>query len=1587
MNSERSPLLAAKIKIITLFVFFLAPFIGFAQISTPTWVDDLGGPGSSSSIPASVKVDKQNNVYVVGIYSGTVDFDPSAGVYNLTSVDGSFDTYVAKYTSAGKFIWAVSIGNEGLDQANNLTIDDNGNPTIIGQYDSLVLDADPGPGVFNLQNNGGKDAFIVHLDTNGNFLWAKTVGGGGDDYGDRIVADHLGNVVAVFQYESTVTVGTQTFTSAGATFNGLMVKYDVNGNFIWAVNWSDTGDSEGRSLAIDVNNNVTVTGVFGNSVNFNPLGTSKVLNGNGSASFLAKYASTGSLVWVQQVNGAIINHNLDLCQDASGNIFLDGPFGSALTFNSTNSISPVGTQDVFIAKYNSSGVFQFVKDIGGANSSLYNYGISASLDNNIYISGFFSGTVDFDPSPTSTAPVEDHGDQDLFLAKYDNNLNYKWAFGAGNSSCNNTLGRNLAVDGNNDVILVGSFCSTVNFEGAKCTNAYNLTAQSSTRDSFVAKYVQATATPTSQITAFTVPQQASPAVIDQTHLKITVTVPAKTDVSALKPTITASTGVNLMPASGIAENFTAPVSYTLSTSCTNLNYSVIVVDAVTLKVDTTCSGASNIIRGDNEVGGVQSYTWQVLTNGTWVSAPGVNNSLDYQTSLLLNKTTADITYNVRRLFIPSTQDTAHLYDSFYNVTVVPVVPILNDVITAPAVTAFCISGTPGAITGSIPTGGTGTYTYQWESSADSVTFTNITGANQRDFTPGVLSTTVYYRRMVTSGACNLPVLSNVIKLLVAPAIINNTITAPAVTDFCATGDPAVITGSTPSGGNGKYSFQWQSSADNVTFTDITGAASSTFDPGVISATTYYRRAVSTAVCTTPVLSNVITITVLPAITNNTITAPPVTAFCITGDPGSITGSIPDGGNGTYAYQWKSSTDSLTFSDIPGATQKDFDPGVLSATVYYRRSVTSGICTSPILSNIIKVLIAPPVTNNTITAPAVTGLCANGDPGGITGSTPSGGNGGYSFQWQSSTDNAVFTSIAGATSSTYDPGVISVTTYYRRSVTSAACITPVLSDIVTITVLPAITNNTIGAPPITAYCTSSDGVSIKGDMPSGGSGTYAYQWQSSTDGITYTNVTGADNINFDSSSIITSTTSYRRLVTSGACSVPVPSNAVTITITPTPGIPVPSAATVLVCPGSTATLSVASPQSGITYSWYSSSDEANLLFTGAVYTTSPLSASTTYYIAASNGVCNSISLASVQVNINAVPDAPQLIKSSLTACASSIETINIANPQAGYTYNWYAASTGGSPLFTGVNFITPTLTTTVTYYAEAVNSSGCVSLARAAAVITVNALPLVSAQGTAVCPGTSAALTASSTDPNAVINWYEEATGGSILFTGTNFTTPVLTTAIIYYTEAVDNTTGCASAARTPVPVQITQPLSAPTVSLGEITSSSVTFTWSAITGATGYMVSVDNGATFTAPSSGSDGLTDVVSGLQPEQSVTLVVVANGSQSCQLSGSSTAVTGKTISPLVDNIYVPNAFTPNGDGKNDMVHVHGESIKSLKFYVYDQWGEMLFTSLNPQDGWDGTYKGTREPVGVYVYYLEATMNDGKQVNKKGTITLLR
>jgi gliding motility-associated-like protein len=96
---------------------------------------------------------------------------------------------------------------------------------------------------------------------------------------------------------------------------------------------------------------------------------------------------------------------------------------------------------------------------------------------------------------------------------------------------------------------------------------------------------------------------------------------------------------------------------------------------------------------------------------------------------------------------------------------------------------------------------------------------------------------------------------------------------------------------------------------------------------------------------------------------------------------------------------------------------------------------------------------------------------------------------------------------------------------------------------------------------------------------------------------------------------------------------------------------------------------------------------------------------------------------------------------------------------------------------------------------------------------------------------------------------------------------------------------------------------------------------------------------------------------------------------------------TVLPLEKDVFVPNVFTPNGDGKNEILFVYGNYISKLDMRIFNQWGELIFRTDNKTKGWDGTRNGTAQPVGVYLYALEAVLTDGRTVKINGNINLLR
>jgi hypothetical protein len=428
----------------------------------------------------SIAIDNNGNAYITGQFDGTVDFDPGPGVFNLTAQQR--DIYVCKLDSTGGFVWAISVAGDGTtnnfdDMGKSIALDGNNNVYITGIFKDTV-DFDPGPGFFNLiaasdiwSGTTYSDAFVLKLDINGDFLWARNLGGFGDENGISIAIDSADNVYTAgwFEYGGDFDPGVGQFNLSipnWAQYGLYISKLDVNGDFVWAKtvgsNYNDYIMYYDRSIAmtLDESGFLYLLGV----VSPEGTGTWPVL--------LSKFNLNGDSIWAKEIVGYISvpqntlggdNHTngLHIASDPVGNIHITGVFAGTIDFDPGPAVynltaDPNSYRKVFILKLDSNGDFLWAKSFGHNTVSR-----SICLDNsgNVYTTGIFENYADFDPGLglSDTLYLDDYdfastlGDA-CFISKLDSNGDFLWADGMLQAQQSNAL----VVADNGDIYATGS---------------------------------------------------------------------------------------------------------------------------------------------------------------------------------------------------------------------------------------------------------------------------------------------------------------------------------------------------------------------------------------------------------------------------------------------------------------------------------------------------------------------------------------------------------------------------------------------------------------------------------------------------------------------------------------------------------------------------------------------------------------------------------------------------------------------------------------------------------------------------------------------------------------------------------------------------------------------------------------------------------------------------------------------------------------------------------------------------------------------------------------------------------------------------
>lgn len=454
------------IKSFILILFILTTGDGFSQANFYQWVKQFGGDSNDQIM--DVITDSQGNVFIYGTNFGStnLDLDPGSGSAIAPANWGSF---LVKLNSSGDYVWSKYLNGSvayGLLGSGRIHMDKDGNVYILQGFYGGTLDADPGPGTFNLTSATDGSVFLIKLNNDGDFILAKkfdaisapTQSARGMDVG----TDTTGNIFCLINYRGSFDVNPGTTTQSYGASNpnslgsSVVVKLDNSGNFVWATNqgsFMGTSSSkyELKYLEVGKSGKVFVSGEYSSSSTF-PTTTD---------AYICQLTPTGGISWQKTNSGS--GYTLLSCMaiDTAENVIVYGDFAGTVSLNppSSSTYTYSGGSNSYISKFSASGSFLWANVFPHTSSA----SIDTDKDNNIVAVGNISssyGNTDVDPS-SGVYEISTTNNADPFIFGLTSSGNFKWAkvFGGGS----NESVKAEFIDENGNLFLAGAFDGTTDF--------------------------------------------------------------------------------------------------------------------------------------------------------------------------------------------------------------------------------------------------------------------------------------------------------------------------------------------------------------------------------------------------------------------------------------------------------------------------------------------------------------------------------------------------------------------------------------------------------------------------------------------------------------------------------------------------------------------------------------------------------------------------------------------------------------------------------------------------------------------------------------------------------------------------------------------------------------------------------------------------------------------------------------------------------------------------------------------------------------------------------------------------------------------
>ena len=1177
---------------------------------TLSWPKILYTSGSGVIQAKKVAVDNAGNVFIAGyLYGSTVYFDgfslPSS--FNGPSVLAS-DGFIAKYSSSGAFLWVRAIGSSANnDEITDMSLDANGDIYVTGYIaaDATVYGRDNGGTQANagtIVSQGGSvgllDVIVSKFGNDGSYKWGFSVGStGGAEKGTAITTDASNNVYVSGQLfntmdfdpsAATVNLTESTPQGSGDTF---IAKYTTTGTFVTVGQISGAGSEPIYRMHVGASGALNVAGSFtgfidadlrsGNTQNLTASGT-------GSDILFAKYdLTTFAPVFIQRIGASNVDDEaIGIKSTASGDCYLTGYFsGTSVNFNpggTAVNLTSSGGKDIFIAKYNSSGVNTWVFNVGGTTDDQ-----GSAMDFNsagfVYAGGYYTGTVsDFNPGSGSSS-LTNLGQEDSYWSKYQecSSVPVIATQPSGQTICNGaTINLSIVATGSGITYQWKKGGTNITdggtISGATTANLSITSATASDAGTYTCVVSSCGNNVTSNNAVVVINQPPS---ITTQPVASSICTGSNTSFS-VAATGTLLTyqwkldGVNISNnavyggANAATLNLVAPTTTnqgTYTCDITGTCSPVVTTNGVTLTVGSGISITTNPTNKTACLGG--TTTFSVVATGSGLTYKWQKNGVDMAdggsisgaltTTLTITGVVAGDATNYKCV-ITGTCGTATSTAATLTITSSPVIT------SQPAASQSICAG----LNASFSLVATGAVSYQWRKNGVDLTNTgNISGALSASLlVSSITATDAGTYTCIVTGACSPAATSNnaVLTINTLPAIT----TQPTASTICSGANATFTIAATGTA----ITYQWKKNGvDMVNGSNVFGATSNslTITGAVVSDAGNYTCVVS-GTCLPAVTSNVAALTVN---STATIVTNPAAATVCAGQTASFT--LGTTGSG-ITYQWKKGGTALTDGGnisgtltsvltITGTTSAD--AGSYSCTI---NNTCSGVLNSTSATLTVRDL--PAIT----TQPTDVTICGSANVNftiAATGTT-------ITYQWKKGgvalTDGGA---ISGSTTASLsiNPAVAADAGAYTCTV-SGACTPAVTSNaanlavgsVATITSQPSDKTACIGSTATLSIVVSGTGIS--------------YQWQKNgVDMVNDSKISGATTTTLTIANIVASDADTYTCKTGNTCSGFIVSSSATITVNTLPVINTQPSNT-SVCTGTAANFSVSASGTGITYLW-------------------------------------------------------------------------------------------------------------------------------------------------------------------------------------------------------------------------------------------------------------------------------------------------------------------------------------------------------------------------------------------------------------------